>query len=80
MNSTYAGYLDMTVKPLGGVSHSSSADQRRAARVRGTRYAGEQQIIQDMLQASPGMSLNTAAGFADTSISVYCADGYINNS
>jgi hypothetical protein len=48
-----------------------------------TRYAGgesEQQIIQDMLQGSPGMSLNTASGFADTSISVYCPDGYINNS
>jgi Protein of unknown function (DUF732) len=33
------------------------------------RYAGgesEQQIIQDMLAGSPGMSLDTAAGFADT--------------
>jgi hypothetical protein len=42
--------------------------------VNGT-YAGnvggdsKQQIIQDMLP--PGMSLNTASGFADTSISVY---------
>jgi hypothetical protein len=33
-----------------------------------------------MLQGSPGMSLNTTTRFADTSISVYCPDGYINNS
>jgi len=26
------------------------------------------------------MSLNTATGFADTSISVYCPDGYLNDS
>jgi Protein of unknown function (DUF732) len=48
-----------------------------------TRYAGgegEQQIIQDMLQGSPGMSLNTVSSFADTAISVYCPDGYVNNS
>jgi Protein of unknown function (DUF732) len=46
-----------------------------------TRYAGgesEQQIIQDMLAGSPGMSLNTASTFADTAISVYCPDGYID--
>ena len=47
-----------------------------------TRYASresEQQIIQDMLAGSPGMSLNTASGFADTAISVYCPDGYIDH-
>jgi Protein of unknown function (DUF732) len=46
-----------------------------------TRYAGgesEQQIIQDILQGSPGMTLNTAFGFADTAISVYCPDGYVD--
>jgi len=46
------------------------------------RYAGgesEQQIIQDMLQGPPGMSLDTASGFADTAISVYCPGGYIDN-
>jgi hypothetical protein len=46
------------------------------------RYAGgesEQQIIQDVLQGSPGMSLNTASSFADTAISVYCPDGYIDH-
>jgi hypothetical protein len=40
-----------------------------------THYAGgesEQQIIQDILQGSPGMTPNTASGFADTTISVYC--------
>ncbi|MGB7869921.1 MAG: DUF732 domain-containing protein [Mycobacterium sp.] len=47
-----------------------------------TRYASresEQQIIQDMLAGSPGMSLNIASGFADTAISVYCPDGYIDH-
>ena len=47
-----------------------------------TRYASresEQQINQDMLAGSPGMSLNTASGFADTAISVYCPDGYIDH-
>jgi hypothetical protein len=47
-----------------------------------TRYAGgesEQQIIQDILQGSPGMTLNTASGFADTAISVYCPDGYVDH-
>jgi hypothetical protein len=47
-----------------------------------TRYASgesEQQIIQDMLARSPGMSLNPASGFADTAISVYCPDGYIDH-
>ncbi len=48
-----------------------------------TRFAGgesEQEIVQDMLQGSPGMSLNTASSFADTAISVYCPDGVVNNS
>ena len=47
-----------------------------------TRYASgesEQQIIQDILQGSPGMSLNTASGFADTAISVYCPDGKLDS-
>jgi hypothetical protein len=47
-----------------------------------TRFASgesEQEIIQDMLQGSPGMSLNTASSFADTAISVYCPDGVLNN-
>jgi hypothetical protein len=47
------------------------------------RFAGgesEQEVVQDMLQGSPGMSLNTASSFADTAISVYCPDGVLNNS
>ncbi|HEY9305022.1 MAG TPA: DUF732 domain-containing protein [Mycobacterium sp.] len=48
-----------------------------------TRFAGgesEQEIVQDMLQGTPGMSPNTASGFADTAISVFCPDGVVNNS
>ena len=48
-----------------------------------TRFAGgesEQEVVQDMLQGTPGMSLNTASSFADTAISVYCPDGVLNNS
>ncbi len=48
-----------------------------------TRYVGgesEQQIIQDILQGSPGMSLNTASNFADAAISVYCPNGYVDTS
>lgn len=47
------------------------------------RYGGgesEQQIIQDILAGSPGMSLDTASTFADTAISVYCPDGAMNSS
>lgn len=46
-----------------------------------TRYAdgeSEQEIVQDVLQGSPGMSPNTASGFADTAISVYCPNGVIS--
>ncbi|EUA68542.1 hypothetical protein I553_1730, partial [Mycobacterium xenopi 4042] len=32
----------------------------------------EQQIVQDIVDGSPGMSMDTAAAFADTAISVYC--------
>jgi len=47
------------------------------------RYAGgesEQEIIQDVLRGSPGMSLNTASSFADTAIGVYCPDGVMDDS
>ena len=36
------------------------------------RGESEQQVVQDILQGSPGMSVNTATTFADTAISVYC--------
>lgn len=48
-----------------------------------TRFASgesEQEIIQDVLQGSPGMTLNIASSFADTAISVYCPDGVVKNS
>jgi Protein of unknown function (DUF732) len=60
-------------------SDAAINDARRVC----ARFVGgesEQEIIQDMLQGSPGMSLNTASGFADTAISVYCPDGSLNNS
>ncbi len=39
------------------------------------RFSGgesEQQIVQDIMAGSPGMSAQTAAAFADVAISVYC--------
>ena len=33
-------------------------------------------IIQDILQGSPGMSVDTATDFAKTAIDVYCPDGH----
>jgi Protein of unknown function (DUF732) len=48
-----------------------------------TRYAGgesEQEVVQDMLQGTPGMSASTASSFADTAISVYCPNGVIAGS
>ncbi|UQX10759.1 DUF732 domain-containing protein [Candidatus Mycobacterium methanotrophicum] len=47
------------------------------------RFAGgerEQEIVQDMLQGSPGMSLDTASSFTDTAIRVFCPDGVVDNS
>ncbi len=46
------------------------------------RFAGgesEQQVIQDILSGSPGMSLDTATDFADIAISVYCPQGVLNS-
>jgi Protein of unknown function (DUF732) len=37
---------------------------------------GKDQIVQDILQGSPGMSVDTATDFADTAIDVYCPDGH----
>jgi hypothetical protein len=37
------------------------------------------QIVQDILQGSPGMSPDTAEDFADTSIDVYCPDGHVDD-
>ena len=43
------------------------------------RFVGgesKDQIVQDILQGSPGMSVDTATDFADTAIDVYCPDGH----
>jgi Protein of unknown function (DUF732) len=64
------------------LSRSNDAAINDARRVC-TRFAGgesEPEIIQDMLQGSPGMSLSIASGFADTAISVYCPDGVVKSS
>jgi hypothetical protein len=37
-----------------------------------SRGESEQEIVQDIVDGSPGMSVDTAAAFADTAISVYC--------
>jgi hypothetical protein len=34
------------------------------------------QVVQDILQGSPGMSVDTATDFTDTAIDVYCPDGH----
>ena len=68
------------VHPRASATRSNDAAINDARRIC-TRYAGgesEQQIIQDILQGSPGMTLNTASGFADTAISVYCPDGDVD--
>lgn len=47
-----------------------------------TRFAAgesEQEIVQDVLQGSPGMSPDTASSFTGTAISVYCSQGHLDN-
>jgi hypothetical protein len=34
------------------------------------------QVFQDILQGSPGMSVDTATDVAETAIDVYCPDGH----
>jgi Protein of unknown function (DUF732) len=34
------------------------------------------QVFQDILQGSPGMSVDTATDVAETAIYVYCPDGH----
>jgi hypothetical protein len=34
------------------------------------------QVVQDIVQGSPGMSVDTATDFTDTAIDVYCPDGH----
>lgn len=59
-------------------------DRSDAAAVKDAHYVcgrylggeGKDQIVQDILQGSPGMSVDTATDFADTAIDVYCPDGH----
>lgn len=39
------------------------------------RGESQQQIVDDIVRGSPGMSVDTAADFADTAIDVYCPQG-----
>ncbi|ORB12784.1 hypothetical protein BST37_15460 [Mycobacterium noviomagense] len=42
------------------------------------RGESEQQVVQDIVQGTPGMSADTATAFAETAISVYCPEGSID--
>ena len=63
------------------LQRSSDAAINDARHVCGRFLGGESkdQIIQDILQGSPGMSLDTAYSFANTAINVYCPDGVVDN-
>jgi Protein of unknown function (DUF732) len=63
------------------IRRSSDAAINDARRVC-TRYVSgesEQQVIQDILSGSPGMSIDTATDFADIAISVYCPQGVLDS-
>ncbi|HEY1842171.1 MAG TPA: DUF732 domain-containing protein [Mycobacterium sp.] len=54
---------------------AASSDARHVC----ARFIGgesKEQIIQDILQGSPGMSVDNATDFAGTAIDVYCPDGH----
>jgi hypothetical protein len=78
-NREFLGRLSAEGLQMERSNDAAVSDARRVC----TRYAGgesEQEIIQDMVQGSPGMSPNTASSFADTAISVYCPDGAVTSS
>lgn len=60
------------------LARSDAAAVNDAHHVCGRFLSGESkdQIVQDILQGSPGMSVDTATDFADTAIDVYCPDGH----
>jgi Protein of unknown function (DUF732) len=60
------------------LQRSNDAAISDARHVCGRFVGGESkdQIIQDILQGSPGMSVDTATEFAGTAIDVYCPDGH----
>lgn len=67
----------LTVQGL-RLARSNEAAVSDARRVCSRFLGGESkdEIIQDILQGSPGMSVDTATDFADTAIDVYCPDGH----
>jgi hypothetical protein len=60
------------------LERSNAAAVSDARHVCGRFLGGESkdQIIQNILQGSPGMSIDTATDFAGTAIDVYCPDGH----
>jgi hypothetical protein len=60
------------------LERSNDAAVSDARHVCGRFLGGESkdQIIQNILQGSPGMSIDTATDFAGTAIDVYCPDGH----
>jgi hypothetical protein len=58
------------------LDRSDAAAVNDAHYVCGRFLSGESkdQVVQDILQGSPGMSVDTATDFADTAIDVYCPD------
>jgi uncharacterized protein DUF732 len=60
------------------LNRSDAAAVNDAHYVCGRFLSGESkdQVVQDILQGSPGMSVDTATDFADTAIDVYCPDGH----
>jgi FlaG/FlaF family flagellin (archaellin) len=60
------------------LDRSDAAAVKDAHYVCGRFLSGESkdQVVQDILQGSPGMSIDTATDFADTAIDVYCPDGH----
>jgi len=60
------------------LERSNDAAVSDALHVCGRFLGGESkdQIIQDILQGSPGMSVDTATDFAGTAIDVYGPDGH----
>ncbi|MGB7109866.1 MAG: DUF732 domain-containing protein [Mycobacterium sp.] len=65
--------IDLTATPLQRSNNAAVSDARHVC---GRFLGGESkdQIIEDILQGSPGMSVDTATDFADTAIDLYCLD------
>lgn len=60
-------------------SNDAAINEARRVCTRFVVGESEQQIVQDILEGSPGMSINTASTFADIAMDVYCPKGYLDN-